>query len=60
MKLTPYAKRLMKYVQSVSAKGFDAQGYLDTYLPKWRDIKSAPKATKSIVIDSANDEQELK
>jgi hypothetical protein len=58
--MTPYAKQLLQYVQNVSAKGFDAQGYLDTYTPKWREIKRAPKTTKSIVIDSVNDEQELK
>ena len=55
--MSPYAKALVEYVQSVSAKEFDAEGYLDTYLPDWRGLNCAPKAKQHVVISPANEDK---
>tara|TARA_R110002033_G_scaffold124195_3_gene166338 strand:- start:591 stop:764 length:174 start_codon:yes stop_codon:yes gene_type:complete len=54
MKLTAYAKQLLQYVQAYSPKQFDAERYLDTYIPDWRNRKRGPKAKRIVVIDDGS------
>lgn len=57
LKLTAYATELLEYVKRVSAKEFDAEGYLDTYIPDWRSRKSAPKPNQHVVISTVNEDE---